>query len=115
MTERAELVSHMRASLGLGLDLKHAERILHALQDDFLVPNGLYLDGGLAHFGVASMLSAEIAGLVTRADGKDLSERDRNRVQGWLAKNAQVTEFSMSPLKPADSPEFRQAGSEGEE
>ena len=115
MNERAELVSQMRASLTHRLELKRAESVLHTLQDELLVPNGLYLNGGLSHFGDASDLSPEIVGLVIRADGTDISERDRSKVEAWLGANPHVTEFSMGPLKPADSPEFLPIGSEEDE
>ena len=70
---------------------------------------------GLSHFGDESKLSPEIAGLVTRADGGDVTERDRKKVETWLAARPQVTEFSMGTLKPADSPEFLPIGSEDDE
>ena len=105
----------MRATLIHRLDLKRAEKVLHSLQDDLLVPSGLYLNGGLSHFGDESKLSPEIAGLVTRADGGDVTERDRKKVETWLAARPQVTEFSMGTLKPADSPEFLPIGSEDDE
>jgi hypothetical protein len=101
MTDRAELVSQLRATLSLGLDAKAAEKILHALQEDLLIPYGLYLDGGLSRSAGDAGLSPEIAGLVTRADGRDLSERDRKRVEAWLASTPQVIEFSMGPPTPA--------------
>jgi len=104
MTDRTERVSQLRATLSLGLDAKGSEKILRALED-LLVPHGLYLDGGLKHSGDNSGLSPEIVGLITRADGRDLSERDKRWVEAWLASTPQVAEFSMSPPKPADSPE----------
>jgi len=107
MADRADLVSQLRATLRLGLDSNRSEKILRALQEELLIPYGLYLDGGLSHPGDDSGLSPEIAGLVTRADGRDLSERDRKRVEAWLAAAPQVTEFSMGPPRPADSPEFK--------
>jgi uncharacterized protein YggL (DUF469 family) len=111
MAAERERVSQLRATLSLGLDAKQSEKILHALQEELLIPYGLYLDGGLSHFGDDSGLSPEIAGLVTRADGRDLSERDKKRVEAWLASTPQVREFSISPPKPADSPEFLPGGS----
>ena len=51
MSATAELVSQLRASLSHGVRLKDAERVLQSLQDELLVPRGLYLNGGLAHFG----------------------------------------------------------------
>jgi len=115
MPDRAELVSELRAILVPGLDLKSAERVLHKLQDDLLVPGGLYLNGGLSHFGNGSDLSPEIAGLVTRADGRDISERDRCKVEAWLAAMPQVNGVSMGSLKPADSPEFLAGGHDDDE
>ena len=112
MSATAELVSQLRASLSHGTRLKDAERVLRSLQDELLVPRGLYLNGGLAHFGNDSDLSPEIVGLVTRADGNDLSELEVRRLKEWLAANAAITEFSVGPLKPADSPEFMPIGSE---
>ncbi len=106
MNKRTELVSELRATLRHGLDLQAAEKVLHALQDNLLVLIGLYLSGGLNHPGGAADFSPEIVGLVTRADGSDLSERERRKVEAWLVAMPQVTEFSMSPLKPANSPEF---------
>ena len=101
MAATGELVSQLRANLSHGLALKEAEKVLHALQDDLLVPRGLYLDGGLSNFEDGSDLSPEIIGLVTRADGRDLSELDVKRIGAWLAGHPAITEFSMSPLKPA--------------
>src|SRR5580765_3673047 len=112
MVKRAALVSQLRANLTHGLSLRNARRVLHSLQDKILVPNGLYLNGGLAHFGDGSNLSPEISGRLTRADGSDISERDRTRVEVWLAANARVTEFSMGPLTREDSPELLPMGSE---
>jgi hypothetical protein len=111
MASTGELVSQLRANLSHGLRLKEAEKVLHSLQDELLVPRGLYLNGGLAHFGNAPELSPEIVGLVTRADGRDLSPLEVGRVTAWLGKNPAITEFSMGPLKPADSPEFMPVGS----
>ena len=84
----------MRATLRLGLTAKQAEKILRALEDDVLISAGLYLDGGLSHPGEG--LSSEIAGALCRADGRDLTERDRKRVEAWLASTPQVREFSMT-------------------
>lgn len=97
--QSAALVSQLRARLKLGLRSKEAEKVLHSLQDELLVPRGLYLDGGLAHS--ADDGSHEIAGLVIRADGRDVSELDAKRLSAWLASNAAITEFSVGPLKPA--------------
>ena len=112
MSANAELVSQLRANLSHRLRLKDAEKVLHSLQDELLVPRGLYLNGGLAHFGDASDLSPEIVGLVTRADGRDLADLDVRRINAWLSAHPAITEFSMGPLKPADSPEFLPIGSE---
>ncbi len=112
MTKPSELVSELRATLPHGLDLKSAEKILHALQDNLLVLTGLYLNGGLNHFGDQAEFSPEIVGLVTRADGSDLSERERSKVEAWLVATPQVLEFSLSALKPANSPEFQPTGSD---
>jgi uncharacterized protein YggL (DUF469 family) len=104
MTGRAELVSQLRATLSLGLDSRQSEKVLHALEEDVLIPAGLYLNGGVSHFD--ARLSPEIAGLVARADGRDITERERKRVEAWLASTPQVIEFFMGPPKPADSREF---------
>ena len=111
MAEPAELVSQLRAALTHGLDLKNSKKVLHALQDKFLVPNGLYLNGGLSHFGADSLLSPEIVGLVTRADGRDLTEPERKKVEAWLGSIPQITEYSLGSLKPSNSPEFVPIGS----
>jgi uncharacterized protein YggL (DUF469 family) len=105
MTDRAELVSQVRANLRHGLEKKRAQKVLHCLQDELLIPNGLYLNGGLAHFSDAVNLSAEIVGLLTRADGKDVSERDRTKLELWLAAKSEVAEFSVGPLKPSNDPD----------
>jgi hypothetical protein len=44
--------------------------------------------------------------VVTRADGADLSERERKSVDAGLRTVGKIAQFSMGPLKPADSPEF---------
>lgn len=100
-----ELVCGLRASLVHGLDPGRAQALLHVLEDELLVPAGLYLDGGLQHAGVSSPYSPEIAGLVMRADGRDLAERDRARVEAWLVAQPLVAEFAVGPRKPAGSPE----------
>jgi hypothetical protein len=97
MSGRADL--QLRATLSLGIPAKQAGKILRALEEDLLIPAGLYLDGGLSD--PADGLSHEIAGVVTRADGRDMSERDRKRVEAWLASNTQIIEFSMGPPRPA--------------
>jgi uncharacterized protein YggL (DUF469 family) len=98
----AELVSQLRASLGHGCRLKDAEKVLRSLEEELLIPRGLYLDGGLQHSGKGADVSPEIVGLVTRADGRALSERDVTQVAAWLGKQPAIAEFSMGPLKPAD-------------
>ncbi len=103
MGATAELVSQLRATLGHGVRPKDAERTLHALQDELLVPRGLYLNGGLSHAGNDSKLSPEIVGVVTRADGRDLSELDVRRISAWLGRNPAIAGFSMGPLMPMDS------------
>ena len=103
MGATAELVSQLRATLAHGVPPKDAERILHELQDELLVPRGLYLNGGLSHSGNDTELSPEIVGLVTRADGRDLSELDVRRITAWLGRNPAIAEFSMGPLMPMDS------------
>jgi uncharacterized protein YggL (DUF469 family) len=102
MASSGELVSQLRASLAHGLRLKDAEAVLRSLEDEVLVPRGLYLDGGLAHSG-DSDVSPEIVGLVTRADGRNVSELEVSRVTAWLGKNPAIAEFSMGPLKPASA------------
>lgn len=96
------LVSQLRASLGHGCRLKDAEKVLRSLEEELLIPRGLYLDGGLQRPGEGAEASAEITGLVTRADGRDLSERDVTLVATWLGKQPAIAEFSMGPLKSAD-------------
>ena len=98
MMARAEMVSQLRATLSLGVTAKQAGKILRALEEEALIPAGLYLDGGLTHPGDG--LSSEIAGTLCRADGRDLTERDRKRVEAWLASTPQVREFSMHPPTP---------------
>ncbi len=102
MGATAELVSQLRATLGHGVRPKDAENTLHALQDELLVPRGLYLNGGLSHAD-GSELSPEIVGLVTRADGRDLSELDVRRISAWLGSNPAIAEFSMGALMPMAS------------
>jgi uncharacterized protein YggL (DUF469 family) len=97
VTDRAELVSQLKATLRLGLDARQAEKVLRALEEEVLIPAGLYLNGGLSRFDDGR--SPEIAGLVTRADGRDMTERDRKRVEAWLASTPQVIEFSMGQLE----------------
>ena len=111
MADRTELVSQLRATLTHGLNVKNARKVLRSLEEELLVPSGLYLDGGMSYYGKEANFSPEIAGLLTRADGSDISERDRKKVEAWLAANPQVTEFSMGALKPADSPNFLPIGS----
>jgi hypothetical protein len=100
-----ELVSQLRATLNPGIRPKDAEKVLHSLQDELLVPRGLYLNGGLSDLR-GDALSPQIVGLITRADGRDLSDLDVRRINAWLGNNPAVAEFSMGPLKRADSPEF---------
>ena len=100
-----ELVCGLRASLAYGLKPARAQALLQVLEDELLVPAGLYLDGGLIHAGASSPYSAEIAGLVTRADGHDLAERDRARVEAWLIAQPLVAEFTLGPRQSAGSPD----------
>lgn len=100
-----ERVCGLRASLAHGLGAGRAQALLQVLENELLVPAGLYLDGGLLHADAASAYSPEIAGIVTRADGRDLAERDRARVEAWLAAQPLVAEFSVGPCMPASSPE----------
>ena len=95
------MVSQLRATLSLGLTPRQCEKILQALEEDALIPAGLYLDGGLSHAGAKSGLSPEIAGLLTRVDGRNLTERDCKRVEAWLATIPKVIEFSVGPPRPA--------------
>jgi uncharacterized protein YggL (DUF469 family) len=103
MASSGELVSQLRASLRHGLRLEDAEAVLRSLEDEVLVPRGLYLDGGLADSGNDSDMSPEIVGLVSRADGSNVSELEVSRVSDWLGKNPAIAEFSMGPLKPAEA------------
>lgn len=112
MATRAELVSQLKASLRQGLRLEDAKTVAHALEDELLVPRGLYLNGLLHHFGQDSERAPEIDGLIVRADGGDLSHLDVERVSDWLRANPAITSFSMGPLKAADSAEFMPIGSE---
>jgi uncharacterized protein YggL (DUF469 family) len=102
MGTAAALVSQLHASLGQGCRPKDAEKMLRSLEEELLIPRGLYLDGGLQDSGDGADASPEIAGLVTRADGRDLSERDVTLVATWLGKQPAIAEFSMGPLKSAD-------------
>ena len=103
MASGGELVSQLRASLRHGLRPRDAQAVLRSLEDEVLVPRGLYLDGGLADSGNGSDLSPEIVGLVTRADGTNVSELEVSRVTAWLGKNPAIAEFSMGPLRPASA------------
>lgn len=84
----------LRATLSLGMTAKQAGKILRALEEGVLIPAGLYLDGGLSD--AADGLSPEIGGMVIRADGRDMTERDRKRVEAWLASTPGVIEFSIT-------------------
>ena len=96
----AELVADLRATLVAGLDLNAATDVLQSLEDKYLVPSGLYLDGGLApRSGPKSPY--EITGVVTRADGADLSERDRKSVDAGLRSMKRIAQFTLSPRRPA--------------
>jgi hypothetical protein len=101
MASSGELVSQLRASLRPGLRLKDAEAVLRSLEDEVLVPRGLYLDRGLAHSANDADVSPEIVGLVTRADGRNVSELEVSRVTDWLGRHPAIAEFSMGPLTPA--------------
>ncbi len=101
----AELVSQLKATLVAGLDLDAATGVLHAIEDKYLVPSGLYLNGGLMPRR-GPKAPFEIVGVVTRADGADLSERERKTVDAGLRTIGKIAQFSMGPLKPADSAEF---------
>jgi uncharacterized protein YggL (DUF469 family) len=100
----AALVAQLRATLSRELDPKASRKILHSLEDKVFVPGGLYLDGGLTDSTDPSR-GPEIAGLLTRADGRDLTERERKRVEAWLASIPQIIAFSVGPLQPANAPE----------
>ena len=76
------------------------------MEDELLVPHGLYLNGGLAQFEAGRDLSPEIVGVVARADGRDLTGRDVKWMEAWLSANPVITGFSVGALKPANSPEF---------
>jgi uncharacterized protein YggL (DUF469 family) len=102
MGTAAELVSQLSVTLSQGRRLKDAEKVLRSLEEELLIPRGLYLDGGLQHAGEGADTSPEIAGLVTRADGRDLSERDVTLVVAWLGKQPAIAEFSMGPLKSVE-------------
>jgi len=71
--ETEELVSQLRATLSHGIRPKDAEKVLHSLQDELLVPRGLYLNGGLSHIAEFSMgpLSRRIARTSWREAGKE--------------------------------------------
>jgi len=103
MGGHAPRVAQLNVTLRSGLNAVRAQRLLHALQDRLLVPGGLYLSGGLAGGGTRGFCR-EIAGVVIRADGSDLTERDRLKIQVWLAAAPQVAEYSVGPLQPADRP-----------
>jgi hypothetical protein len=109
-----EQVCGLRASLVHGLDAGRARALLQVLEDELLVPAGLYLDGGLQQLGPDAGYSPEIAGVVTRADGRDLAERDRTRVELWLTAQPLVTEFFVGPLAPAGSPALAVFRGEGD-
>lgn len=100
----APRVAQLNVTLRAGLDAARAKRVLHALQDTLLVPNGLYLAGGLVDAGGTRGFCRELAGIVTRADGGDLTERDRLKIQVWLAAVPQLAEYAVGPLRPADRP-----------
>jgi uncharacterized protein YggL (DUF469 family) len=97
-------VAQLNITLRAGLDAARAKRVLHALQDRLLVPGGLYLSGGLVGGGETRGFSREIAGVVIRADGGDLTERERLKIQVWLAAAPQVAEYWVGPLRPAGHP-----------
>jgi uncharacterized protein YggL (DUF469 family) len=102
----AELVARLEATLSAGLDARAARGVLRSLEDKALVQSGLYLDGGLRDAGDPPG-GRRIAGFVTRADGRDLTERERTRVEAWLASIPQIIAFSVGPLQPADAAEDR--------
>jgi uncharacterized protein YggL (DUF469 family) len=103
MSDRSEWVSRLHVAFGMGVERKKAARILRQLEDTVLIPGGLYLHGGLQVSKDNPDLSPEITGIVTRADGQDLTERDRLKVEAWLASAPQVAEFSVGPLMRAHS------------
>jgi uncharacterized protein YggL (DUF469 family) len=103
MSDRSELVSRLHVAFGTDVERKKAARVLVQLEDTVLIPAGLYLHGGLQVSKDNPDLSPEITGFITRADGKDLTERDRLKVEAWLASTPQVAEFSVGPLTRADS------------
>ena len=104
-SKSAELVAQLKATLAPGLDLNAATRVLHTIEDKYLVPSGLYLDGGLAP-RKGPRAPFEIVGVVTRADGADLSERERKTVDEGLRTIGNIARFSLGRLRPADSAEF---------
>jgi uncharacterized protein YggL (DUF469 family) len=97
MSDAAELVSELKVGLAAGLERGKAKRVYDALEDELLIPRGLYLDGGLSYAGSA----AEITGVLTRADGTGLTARDVQFVEAWLGARSEVAAFSLGPLKPA--------------
>jgi hypothetical protein len=97
MSGTAESVADLKASLLPGIDRGRAKRVYDALEDDLLIPRGLYLDGGLTYAGS----SAEITGLLTRADGTGLTARDVQFVEAWLGSRPDVVAFTLGPLRPA--------------
>jgi uncharacterized protein YggL (DUF469 family) len=93
----AELISDLNATLVTGLSAKAAEKLLRSLEDELMLMGGLYLDGELLEGE-----PRKIGGVITRADGTDLTERDRAKVENWLVSRREVTRFEVGPLKPAD-------------
>jgi hypothetical protein len=102
----AELVCRIEAELVPGMGRKGAEKVLEKFEDTVLVLTGLFLDGGLEMPEPGSQAASRIAGRVTRADGGDLTERDRQRIDGWLAMSGDVAKHSVGPLVPADAEDF---------
>jgi uncharacterized protein YggL (DUF469 family) len=102
MSEHHELVCRLHAAFSTTAGPRKAARILQKLEDTLLIPAGLYLHGELRVSKDAPDLAPEITGFITRADGKDLTERERLRVESWLASTPQLVEFSVGPLIRAD-------------
>src|SRR4051794_29669286 len=98
--KQAELVCQLKATLIAGLDLNAATDVLQSIEDKYLVPSGLYLNGGLTP-RAGPKAPYEIVGVITRADGADLSDRERKSVDAGLRTVRKIAQFSLGALKPA--------------
>lgn len=105
MSNRAELAAHLHVQLRDGLRLQDATRVLQALEDEVLVPHGLYLNGDVEHSEGGSDAPARIVGVLVRADGRDLRELDVELTRRWLQAKAEVTKVTFGPLKRAEGPD----------